>query len=150
VKRNVALVLLALLVGTAGCLAGDPAAATGTPTQTPTNTPTETPSDTPTDPAGTDTPAGTPTPHDGTLTGTAVRTNPYDCPYLLHAEPATDSHRDRIDRAVDYENLSSARQSEFDRARSDTAELETLPEVWGSPVLVSHDGETYYVVASTC
>ena len=146
VKHRTALALLALLVGTAGCLGAGPGAVTDTPTQTPTNTPTDT--DTP-DTSGTDT-DGTSTPHDGTVPGTAVGTSPYDCPYLLDAEPATDSQRDRIDRTVVYENLTVDRQSEFDRARNDTAELETLPEVWGSPVLVTYEGEQYYVVASTC
>ena len=147
-NRTVALALLALLVGTAGCLGAGPGGATDTPTQTPTDT--DTPNTGETETGETDTPGGTPTAPDGTAPETAVGTNPYDCPYLLDAEPATESQHDRIDRRVAYENLSSARQSEFDRARNDTAELETLPEMWGSPVLVSYDGEQYYVVASTC
>lgn len=151
-NRTVALALLALLVGTAGCLGAGPGVATDTPTQTPTNTPTDTdaPDTGETETGGTDTPSGTPTASDGTVPETDVGTNYYDCPYLLDAEPATESQHDRIDRRVAYENLSSARQSEFDRAHTDTAELETLPEVWGSPVLVRYDGEQYYVVASTC
>ena len=147
-KRSIAVVLLALLAGTAGCLGAGPGATTDTPTQTPTDT--DTPTTGETDTGGADTPDGTPTRNDGTVPETDVRTYPYDCPYLLDAEPATESERDRIDRTVAYENLTADRQSEFDRARTDTAELETLPEVWGSPVLVSHDGEQYYVVASTC
>jgi hypothetical protein len=148
VNRTIALAVLALLVGTAGCLGGAPGAATDTPTQTPTDT--ETPNTGETETGGTDTPGGTPTAPDGTVPETDVGTNPYDCPYLLDAEPATESQRDRIDRTVAYENLTADRQSEFDRARNDTAELETLPEVWGSPVLVTVQGEEYYVVASTC
>ena len=147
-NRSLALVLFALLVGTAGCLGAGPGAATDTPTQTPTNTPTETNDVTDTD--GTDTPDGSPTPGSGTVPETDVGTSPYDCPYYLDAEPATDSQRERIDRTVAYENLTADRRSEFDRARTDTAELEALPEVWGSPVLVTHEGEQYYVVASTC
>jgi hypothetical protein len=145
-------VVFALLVGTAGCLGAAPGGATDTPTQTPTSTPTDTgtPNTGETETGGTDTPGGTPTASDGTVPGTDVGTNYYDCPYLLDAEPATESQHERIDRTVAYENLSSARQSEFDRARNDTAELETLPEMWGSPVLVTDEGDVYYVVASTC
>jgi|GEM_PF-4041621 len=73
-----------------------------------------------------------------------------DCPYLLEAEPATGSARDRVDETVPYGDLTDARRSEFRRALNGTAELATLPDRWAGSVLVARDGETYYVVASTC
>lgn len=73
-----------------------------------------------------------------------------DCPYLLDAEPATESVRDRVDDTVAYGNLTDARRSEFRRALNGTAELSTLPDRWAGSVPVTREGETYYVVASTC
>jgi PBP1b-binding outer membrane lipoprotein LpoB len=75
-----------------------------------------------------------------------------DCPYNLHVEGATETNLENIDRRVAYENLTAARQEEFDRALTNgTIELaDSLPDVWGGPVIVDSQGKQYYAVASTC
>ncbi|ELZ29353.1 hypothetical protein C475_04014 [Halosimplex carlsbadense 2-9-1] len=88
---------------------------------------------------------------DAPPTDTSTATpDPFDCPYVLEADPATDDQKERIDRRIDYEDLDAARQSEFDRMLNGATEVESLPERWASPVLVNYRGAEYYVVASTC
>lgn len=128
-----ALALLALL---AGCTAGP---GTGSPTNASTTAPTTT-TETPTTPV-TETTAEPP------------RTGTYGCPYYVTVEPATDRQIEEAETVLAYANLSAARQSEFDRARTNrngTITLETLPEVWSRPRVVAYEDDRYATVASTC
>lgn len=133
--------LLVLLLVGAGCVGG-PAA---TPTESPSATasPTATPTATATDSTATGSTATD-------ATGTSdVGT---DCPYVLTAEVASESQLNRTDDRVAFENLSSARRSEFeDAVAAGEVELgDGLPERWGGPVLVEYEGEVYHVVAHVC
>ncbi|WP_136717021.1 hypothetical protein [Halorientalis salina] len=123
--------LLVLVVSVAGCLDGGTG---GSPTASATElTPSESPTSTPTD-----------TPDVTTAYGT-------DCPYVVTVDPATDRQLSDTDRTLDYANLSTERQQEFDRAlENGSVEMPTLPDAWSSPVLVHYEGERYYVVAAVC
>ena len=139
--------LTCLLLVSAGCLAGPD---TGDePAESPTAGASVTPTASPT--AVDETPATTPisTSASPVPSGTSYGT---DCPYHLHANVASESQLERIDRQVAYANLSESRQEEFRRAVS-TGSVEVgnaLPEPWGGPVLVEYEGERYAVVASVC
>ena len=127
-----ALALLALL---AGCTAGPGTGTTNASTTEPSTTtePTTTPV--------TDTTAEQP------------QTGTYGCPYYVTVEPATDRQVAEAETVLAYENLSAARQSEFDRARANqnsTTTLDTLPEVWSRPRVVEYEDKLYATVASTC
>ena len=127
------ILLLVLAVSVAGCLdGGTGGAATASTTEpTPSGSP---PSTSPT----TDTPSVT------TASGT-------DCPYVVTVDPATDRQLAETDRTLDYATLSAERRQEFDRAlEHGSVEMETLPDAWGGPVIVTSAGEQYYVVAAVC
>jgi hypothetical protein len=133
-----ALAFLALLAALAGCTASP---GTGPATTASTTTPT--------------TPSGSPTATTAEARTTAEprRTGTAGCPYYLTVEPATDRQIEQAETIRTYANLSAARQSEFDRARTSqngTITMETLPPVWGQPRVVEFENELYATVAATC
>lgn len=71
-----------------------------------------------------------------------------DCPYVLTVDEAGAADGDRID----YADLSTDRQREFDRAR-EAGEYElgdSLPETWSGPRIVEYEGTEYHVSAYVC
>ena len=138
VPRTVLSFALLLLVATAGCLGG-PSPADGTETPPPSDTPT-TMTRTPTQTPDTASPSETPV-------------YATDCPPRLHVEAATESQRERADAedVIAYENLSAERRTEFDRAlEGGDAELDSVPEAWSRPRIVTYEGESYATVVSVC
>jgi len=119
------LLLLVLAISVAGCL---DAGSSGTATESTA----ETPEPTTTDPPDVTTSYG------------------YDCPYIISVDPATERQLNDTDRTLDYENLSTERQQEFRQGIGGSVEMETLPDAWSGPVIVTYEGERYYVVASVC
>lgn len=135
-SRSLALpFVLGLLVLGAGCTAGPGTGTTTAPTTAPTTT--------------TETVANPVT----VTTGEPPRTGTYGCPYFVTVEPATERQVEYAERVRHYANLPAARQSEFDRARTNrngTIALDTLPELWGAPRVIEYEDGLYATVASTC
>jgi hypothetical protein len=109
------------------------------------------------------TPASSPTTDDLTTTTTPTGTSETDtspvttgyateCPHYLQVDVASDSQLSRTDEVLDYSELPPARQREFEAALTNgSVELgDALPDTWGSPLIVTYQGEQYYTVAYAC
>ena len=86
-----------------------------------------------------------PTEPGGQVTPPSVNT---DCPAVLTVEEAGAAGGERIA----YENLSAARQEEFDRAltRGEYELGDSVPETWSGPRIVEYEGTEYTVSVYVC